>query len=110
MRRLLGGLAVFLSAFKPIRVLKGRLEAGKKGLSFRTVLVVFQFAISIALIVCVGVVSNQLEFMRTRNLGFDEEHVVVLPGSPAIHERLESFKTRLLQNPNILGVSAAISV
>ncbi len=102
--------AVFLSAFKPIRILKGRLEAGKKGLSFRTVLVVFQFAISIALIVCVGVVSNQLEFMRTRNLGFDEEHVVVLPGSPAIHERLESFKTRLLQNPNILGVSAASRV
>ncbi len=102
--------AVFLSAFKPIRVLKGRLEAGKKGFSFRTVLVVFQFAISIALIVCVGVVSNQLEFMQTRNLGFDEEHVVVLPGSPAIHERLESFKTRLLQNPNILGVSAASRV
>lgn len=102
--------AVFLSAFKPIRVLKGRLEAGKKGVSFRTVLVVFQFAISIALIVCVGVVSNQLEFMRTRNLGFDEEHVVVLPGSPAIYERLESFKTRLLQNPNILGVSAASRV
>jgi putative ABC transport system permease protein len=102
--------AVFLSAFKPIRVLKGRLEAGKKGFSFRTVLVVFQFAISIALIICVSVVSSQLEFMRTRNLGFDEEHVVVLPGSPAIHERLESFKTRLLQNPNILGVSAASRV
>jgi putative ABC transport system permease protein len=102
--------AVFLSAFKPIRVLKGNLDAGKKGFSFRTVLVVFQFAISIVLIICVGIVSSQLDFMRTRNLGFDEEHVVVLPGSPAIHERLESFKTRLLQNPNILGVSAASRV
>jgi len=102
--------AVFLSAFKPIRVLKGRLEAGKKGFSFRTVLVVFQFAISIVLIICVSVVSSQLDYMRTRNLGFDEEHVVVLPGSPAIHERLESFKTRLLQNPNILSISAASRV
>ncbi|MEE8604339.1 MAG: FtsX-like permease family protein, partial [Candidatus Aminicenantaceae bacterium] len=99
--------AVFLSAFKPVRVLKGNLDTGKKGLSFRTVLVVFQFATSIILIVCVSVVSSQLDYMQTRNLGFDEEHVVVLPSSPAIIFRLEGFKTRLLQNPNILSVSAA---
>jgi putative ABC transport system permease protein len=99
--------AVFLSAFKPVRVLKGNLDAGKKGFSFRTVLVVFQFAISIILIICVGIVSSQLDYMQTRNLGFDEEHVVVLPSSPAIIFRLEGFKTRLLQNPNILSISAA---
>lgn len=99
--------AVFLSAFKPVRVLKGSLDAGKKGLSFRTVLVVFQFAISIILIICVSIVSSQLDYMQSRNLGFDEEHVVVLPSSPAIIFRLEGFKTRLLQNPDILSVSAA---
>jgi len=99
--------AVFLSAFKPVRVLKGNLDAGRKGLSFRTVLVVFQFATSIILIICVGIVSSQLDYMQSRNLGFDEEHVVVLPSSPAIIFRLEGFKTRLLQNPNILSVSAA---
>ncbi len=99
--------AVFLSAFKPVRVLKGNLDTGKKGLSFRTVLVVFQFATSIILIVCVSVVSGQLDYMQTRNLGFDEEHVVVLPSSPTIIFRLEGFKTRLLQNPNILSISAA---
>jgi putative ABC transport system permease protein len=99
--------AVFLSAFKPIRVLKGKLDSGKKGFSFRTVLVVFQFAISIILIICVGIVSSQLDYMQTRNLGFDEEHVVVLPSSPRMVFGLEGFKTRLLQNPNIFGVSAA---
>lgn len=99
--------AVFLSAFKPVRVLKGNLDTGKKGLSFRTVLVVFQFATSIILIVCVSVVSGQLDYMQSRNLGFDEEHVVVLPSSPSIIFSLEGFKTRLLQNPNILSVSAA---
>jgi len=99
--------AVFLSAFKPVRILKGNLNAGKKGFSFRTVLVVFQFSISIILIICVGVVSSQLDYMQTRNLGFDKEHVVVLPSSPRIIFRLEGFKTRLLQNPNILSISAA---
>jgi putative ABC transport system permease protein len=99
--------ATFLSAFKPVRVLKGNLDPGKKGFSFRTVLDVFQFTISIILIVCVGIVSSQLDYMRTRNLGFDEEHVVVLPSSPTIIFRLEGFKTRLLQNSNILSISAA---
>ena len=99
--------AAFLSAFKPVRVLKGNLETGKKGFSFRTLLVVFQFAISIILIICVGVVSSQMDYMRARNLGFDEEHVVVLPSSPRMIFNLEGFKTRLLQNPNILSVSAA---
>ncbi len=99
--------AFFLSAFKPARVLKGSLDRGRKGISFRTVLVVFQFATSITLIICVSVVSGQLDFMQSRNLGFDMENLVVLPSSPAIVERLESFKFRLLANPDILGVSAA---
>ncbi|MFC2161251.1 ABC transporter permease [Acidobacteriota bacterium] len=99
--------ALFLSAFKPVRILKGKLDSGKKGLSFRTVLVVFQFSISIILIICINVVSKQLSYMQTRNLGFEKEHVVVLPGSPAISENLDSFKSRLLLNPSILSISAA---
>ena len=99
--------ALFLSAFKPVRVLKGKLDIGKKGFSFRTVLVVFQFTISIVLIICVSVVSSQLSYMQTRNLGFDKEHVVVLPSSPTIVKNLDSFKSRLLLNPSILSVSAA---
>lgn len=99
--------ALFLSAFKPVRVLKGKLDIGKKGFSFRTVLVVFQFTISIVLIICVSVVSSQLSYMQTRNLGFDKEHVIVLPSSPAMVENLDSFKSRLLLNPSILSISAA---
>ena len=99
--------ALFLSAFKPVRILKGKLDSGKKGFSFRTVLVVFQFTISIVLIICVSVVSSQLSYMQTRNLGFDKEHVVVLPSSPAIVKNLDSFKSRLLLNPGILSISAA---
>ncbi len=99
--------ALFLSGFRPARVLKRMAEGGAKGLSFRKVLVVFQFAISIVLIICVGVVSGQLRFMRKKSLGFDKEHVVVLPSSPAMIQNLEGFKARLLEDPDILGVSAA---
>jgi len=99
--------ALFISAFKPVQVLKGNLDRGKKGLSFRSVLVVFQFAISIVLIICVSSVSGQLKYMQNRDLGFDQEHVIVLPSSPAMVEKLDVFKSSLLKNPNILNVSAA---
>lgn len=99
--------AAFLSSFKPVKVLKGRLDSRRKGVSFRTVLVVFQFTVSIILIVSIGVVSNQLTYMRTKSLGFDEEHVVVLPATQVMTQRLDDFKARLLSNPNILNVSAA---
>jgi len=88
-------------------LLKGSFGRGKGGFSFRTVLVVFQFATSIVLIICVGVVSTQLDYMQTKKLGFDQEHVVVLPSSLAVVGRLEAFKSRLLRNPGVLCVSAA---
>ncbi len=99
--------ALFLSGFRPARVFKGTSGGGATGISFRKVLVVFQFAISIVLIVCVSVVSGQLRFMRTKSLGFDKEHVVVLPSGPAMVQNLEGVKARLLANPDIISVSAA---
>ena len=99
--------AVFLSSFKPALVLKGTKEQRRRKLSLRTVLVVFQFAISIVLIICVGVVTSQLEYIRNKNLGFDKDQVVVLPSSPRISSQLESVKTQLFENQNIISVSAA---
>ncbi|NOR12092.1 MAG: FtsX-like permease family protein [Candidatus Aminicenantes bacterium] len=99
--------AVFLSSFKPSTVLKGTKEQRRRKLSLRTVLVVFQFAISIVLIICVGVVTSQLEYIRNKNLGFDKDQVVILPSSPRISSQLESVKTQLFENQNIISVSAA---
>jgi len=99
--------AFFLSGFKPVSVLRDKIGSWKKGLSFRSVLVVFQFSISIILIICVSVVTRQLDYMRTRSLGFDEEQVVVLPSSESMLQNPDDFKNRLLQNPGILSVSAA---
>ncbi len=99
--------ALFLSAFQPARVLKGTKEQRRRKLSLRTVLVVFQFAISIVLIICVGGVTSQLKYIQNINLGFNEEQVVVLPSSPQISSQLESVKTQLYENPNVISVSAA---
>lgn len=99
--------AVFLSSFKPALVLKGTKEQRRRKLSLRTVLVVFQFAISIVLIICVGVVTSQLEYIRNKDLGFDKDQVVILPSNPRISSQLESVKTQLFENQNIISVSAA---
>ncbi|MFC1563416.1 ABC transporter permease [candidate division KSB1 bacterium] len=70
--------ALFLSAFKPISVLKGQVQKGGRASNFRRILVVSQFAISITLIISTGIVFNQLKFMINKNLGFNKEQVVVL--------------------------------
>jgi putative ABC transport system permease protein len=70
--------AVFLSAFQPTRVLSGRFNTGLSGICFRNILVVFQFTISIALIAGTGIVFNQINYMKQKNLGFDKEQVLVL--------------------------------
>jgi len=99
--------AFYLSAFRPVRVLRGLQKKEGRGFSFRALLVVTQFAISIILIVCVGIVSRQLHFMRQQRLGFDKENVVVLPSSPYAVDHLESVKQQLLRHENIVSVSAA---
>lgn len=102
--------AFFLSGFQPATVLKGSFKAGKVHERFRSVLVVTQFAISIALISCMIVVYTQLDFMRTKDLGFDKENVAVLPVSQQITSNYENIRERLLGHPGILNVSVASRV
>ncbi|MCF7815068.1 MAG: ABC transporter permease [Candidatus Cloacimonetes bacterium] len=71
--------AVYLSSLNPISVVKGNLTGGSKKSILRNVLVVFQFVISIALICSTGVIYKQLQFFQHKKLGFDKEHVLILP-------------------------------
>lgn len=100
--------AFFLSHFQPVAVLKGQ-KIGSTKSRFRSMLVVFQFAISIILIVGMGVVYNQLEYCRTKNLGLNKEHIVVLPVSAGeeIARRYPDMRNQLLQHPHIAGVAAS---
>jgi len=100
--------AVFLSAFRPVVVLKGTLSKGKKRSLFRNVLVVFQFTISILLITATLIMFRQLKYMQTRDLGFDKDQVLVvniMDADEDLRTKIEALKTELLRNPNILNGS-----
>jgi putative ABC transport system permease protein len=94
--------AIFMSSFNPAKVLKGIMKAGSGGLSFRKVLVVTQFSISIILIVATTVVFQQLHYMQNKSLGFNKDHIVTISGFPA--DQFAAFKTELLANPAIKNI------
>ncbi len=93
--------AFYLSSFQPVSVLKGKLAAGFKSGWFRSSLVVFQFAISIILIVGTVVIYNQLQFIHNKKLGFEREHVLVIKNTYSLGDQAKSFKNEL---QNISGV------
>ncbi len=98
--------ALFLSAFEPVKVLKGTLSRGARGGLFRKTLVVVQFAISIILIIGTGVSYDQLTFLQSEKLGFNKEQVVLISLARTTPSRwYDSFKSRILQNPDIVGVT-----
>ena len=97
--------AFYLSSFQPVSVLKGKLATGFKSGWFRNSLVVFQFAISIILIIGTVVIYNQLQFIRSKNLGFDREHVLVIKNTYSLGDQAKSFKNELLNIPGIQQVT-----
>jgi len=103
--------AFFLSSFHPVSVLKGKLKSGAANSRFRRVLVITQFIISIALIIGTLTIYNQLKYMKTKNLGFDKEHIVVIPRlSAPTMQAFDSIRTRLTSLPEVIDVSASSRV
>lgn len=90
--------AFFLSAFQPASVLKGKLNIGMKSGSLRSVLVVFQFAISIFLVVGTLIVFDQLNYIQTKKLGYDREQLIVLQNTSVLDKSIESFKNEVVAN------------
>lgn len=97
--------ALFLSNFQPVKVLKGLFKAGSSTASFRKVLVVAQFAISIVLIISTVIVFQQLHFMENASLGFDKEHIATMQYNNGLDKNFESFRTALMQNAHVLDVT-----
>ena len=97
--------AFYLSSFKPVAVLKGKFTSGKKSIGLRSGLVVFQFFISIILIVSTTVVYKQLSFIQHKKLGYDKNQVMVLPDTWMLGKNEAIFRRQLLNDPRIANVS-----
>lgn len=99
--------AFYLSSFNPVAVLKGRFTSGKKSISLRSALVVFQFFISISLIICTTIVFNQLNYIQHIKLGYDKDQVVVIPDTYLLGNKASLLRQQLLQDPRVARVSVS---
>lgn len=106
--------ALYLSKFNPLKVIyasNSHGTSGKTAIHLRRSLVVFQFAISILLIIGVITVNKQLNFIQAKKLGFNKEQVVVIPfAGRLINDKVEVFKNKLTNNPSVVSASASNSI
>jgi putative ABC transport system permease protein len=97
--------AMVLSSFHPVKALKGKMNR-ESNVSFRNVLVVFQFTVSIALIVCTVIIFQQINFIQTKNLGFAKEQIINIPlKSRELMQKSQTIKEELLRDKDILSAS-----
>ncbi|GAB3524064.1 ABC transporter permease [Emticicia fontis] len=100
--------AFFLSSFRPIVVLKGKVNAGFQKSNFRNALVTFQFFTSIFLVISTIIVYRQLNYIQTKNVGFNKDQVLIVNGTGALGQRAESFKNEVMKLTGVQnGASAA---
>ena len=106
---LLAGIypAFVLSAFKPIDVLRGKFKSGKKGRNLRSGLVVFQFAVSVILIICTLVVNRQMDYMTSERLGFNKEQTVIIERTDLLGENTRAFKNELRNINGVANITGA---
>lgn len=99
--------ALYLSAFRPIKVLKGDLSSGMKSGWFRKVLVVVQFTLSVFLIIGTLIIYRQLNYMKSKDLGYDKENMIYFQMRGDIKEKYPTIKDAFLRDSQVIGVSAA---
>jgi putative ABC transport system permease protein len=104
--------ALALSGFKPVVILKGRFSSTAKGSLLRKGLVVFQFTISIILIVGTLVVYNQLNYMRNQPLGFEKSQMLTIyyGGDDNVNKHYESIKNEFKKIPNVLSIAISSGI
>jgi putative ABC transport system permease protein len=98
--------AFVLSAFSPVNALKGKLKLGKGGASFRQLLVVVQFSISVFLIVATIIITKQMNYVKNKQLGYNKEQTVIVPiDNDDIYNNMNVFKTELQSKSAVQSVS-----
>jgi len=99
--------AFVLSNFQPVKTLRGKLGPAKQSGAFRKILIVFQFSISIFMILGFIVILQQLDFIKNKDLGFNRDFLVVSRGGGQMNDAL---RDNILKNPNVTSVSLPLSV
>jgi putative ABC transport system permease protein len=104
--------AFYLTSFQPVAVLKGikLFKSGLGNLFIRNGLVVFQFTISTALIICTIIVFKQLQFTQNKDLGLNKENVVVIANSNRLGNNKETFRQELTKLPGVLNAAVSSSI
>lgn len=93
--------AFVLASFNPVEVLKGTMNPGSMSKNLRAIMVVFQFTVSIVIIIGSIIVYDQLNFMTKKDLGFNKENLIVIRRPDAFWRQMEPFRTQLLQIPGV---------
>lgn len=99
--------SIFLSSFRPIQVLKGQWSMGSKSGKFRSGLVIFQFTISIVLIISSLVVKKQVDFIQNKKLGFEKDQLLIIEDTYTLNDQINTFKAELKNLPEIQHVSVS---
>lgn len=102
--------ALFLSSFQPIRILKGTLRSTGASPLFRKFLVIFQFSLSVFLIIGTIGILRQLSYIKNLDLGFNREHIIHLSIHGELHDKYDAIREGLLQNPDVLHVTASMAL
>lgn len=89
--------AFYLSAFKPVDVLKGKIARGTKSSGIRSAMVIFQFTTSIVLIIGTFVIYKQMDYILNTKIGFEKDQVIMIQGTNTLENQRQSFKDELLQ-------------
>jgi len=95
--------AIVLASFRPAEVLKGTLSPGSMSKRLRGILVVFQFAVAIIIIIGSIIVYRQLNFMTKKDLGFDKENLIVIRRSDAFWRQRETFRNQVMQIDGVVN-------
>ena len=99
--------AFLLSKYKPVKVLKGNFKTGSSGVWIRKSLIVFQFVISVVLIICTLIIKDQLNYINNKKLGFDKNQIVVFTVDETMVGKVGVLKNEFLKSSNITGVTFA---